>query len=335
MSEGSNVTGKPLSLLKAEYAEDLAALRAMLLIRRFEEKAGQLYGVGFIGGFCHLCIGQEAVAVGVTRARKPGDQIISTYRNHGLALAAGVDARQLMAELLGRAAGCCGGKGGSMHVFALEHGLYGGHGIVGATAPLGAGLAFANAYREDGRVTWCFLGDGAADQGQVFEAMNLSARMRLPVVFVIENNRGGAKADGDRGPMVPLSERGATFGIYGDAADGMDVEAVLSAAKTAGDAVRNGEGPRVLELRTERYRGHSVASPGKYQSGDAGGARRKPDADPIERVRARLLEAGVDEGDLRQLDLDVREEVAAAAEAAQAEDEPTSGALFQDVTAAG
>jgi len=328
---------------------DRAALRDMLLIRRFEEKAGQLYGMGFIAGYCHLCIGQEAVAVGLRMASSPGDTLITAYRNHGHVLAWGADPTAVFAELLGRADGLSGGKGGSMHLSDPGLGVYGGHGIVGANVPIGAGLAFASAYRKNAAINWCILGDAAADQGQVYETMAMAARWSLPMVFVIENNRpeeeagsapfpsGSINAEArDTEPHAappPLAERGHAFAIPGYAVDGMDPHAVMTAARDAAHRARTGQGPTILEMRTQAYRGHSIADPAKYQ-GTAAGTPPGRTRDPIDIVKARLLRSGDPEDTLRSLDKDARDRVNAAARIAQSADEPAASELTTDCLAA-
>jgi pyruvate dehydrogenase E1 component alpha subunit len=304
----------------------LAIYRDMLLIRRFEERAGQLFGMGLIGGFCHLYIGQEAIVVGMRLAAQPGDQFIASYRQHGHLLACGADPRAVMAELTGRRGGLSGGKGGSMHMFSPENDFFGGHGIVAAQVSIGTGLAFANAYRQDGRVCVAFFGDGAADQGQVAESFVMAERWKLPVVYVIENNR--AKAAGDMRPA--LFNRGAAFSIPGEQVDGMCVDSVREAGSRAVERARSGEGPSILELRTERYRGHSLADPSKYRSRDEG--RASPAPDPVERLRDKILASGLaDEGELKRLDREVRAQVAEAAEFATQCPEPDASELTTDV----
>ncbi len=306
--------------------DDVSIYRAMLLIRRFEEKAGQLFGMGLIGGFCHLYIGQEAIVVGMRLAARESDQFIASYRMHGHLLACGADPKAIMAELTGRRGGLSGGKGGSMHMFAPEKEFYGGHGIVGAQAALGTGLAFANAYRGDGRVCLAFFGDGAADQGQVAESFNMAARWRLPVVYVIENNRPAPPG----GILANLAQRGAAFGIPGEQVDGMCVASVREAGERAIARAREGGGPTVLEMRTERYRGHSLSDPAKYRRKDE--ARASQDADPLERLREKILRAGeADETDLKRIDADVRSIVAEAAEFAGQCPEPDADVLMTDV----
>ncbi|WP_374544468.1 pyruvate dehydrogenase (acetyl-transferring) E1 component subunit alpha [Rhodoblastus sp.] len=308
--------------------DEIAIFRAMLLIRRFEEKAGQLFGMGLIGGFCHLYIGQEAIVVGMRLAARETDQFIASYRHHGHLIACGADPRAVMAEMTGRRGGLSGGKGGSMHMFAPDCDYFGGHGIVGAQVSLGTGLAFANSYRGDGRVCLCFLGDGAADQGQVAESFNMAAQWRLPIVYVIENNRTGPTTGG-YGP-VHLDRRGAAFDIPGETIDGMCVEAVRAAGARAIARARVGEGPTVLEMRTERYRGHSLADPAKYRRKDEARAALAPD--PVERAREKILNAGLaDEATLKRLDAQVRSLVAEAADYAAQSPEPDASALETDV----
>ena len=303
----------------------------MLLIRRFEEKAGQLYGMGHIGGFCHLYIGQEAVVVGMQMALEPGDQVITAYRDHGHTLAVGMDPKSVMAELTGRRDGCSKGKGGSMHMFSPERGFYGGHGIVGACVPLGAGLAFANKYRDNGRVCLTYFGDGAANQGQVYEAFNMAQLWRLPVVFIIENNMYAMGTSVERSSSTTnLSQRGLSFDIPGEHVDGMDVEAVRAAGARAIAHARSGKGPVILEMMTYRYRGHSMSDPAKYRTREEV-QRMRDTQDPIEQVRARLLKAGVGEDELKTIDRQVREEVSAAAEFALADPEPDASQLTTDV----
>jgi len=320
--------GNPRLAAFVGEGDDISVYRAMLLIRRFEEKAGQLFGMGLIGGFCHLYIGQEAVVVGMRLAARETDQFIASYRHHGHLLACGVDPRAVMAEMTGRRGGVSGGKGGSMHMFAPDCDYFGGHGIVGAQASLGTGLAFANAYRGDGRVCICFFGDGAADQGQVAESFNMAAHWRLPIVFVIENNRAQPAGAGDE--PVRLAHRGAAFDIPGESIDGMCVEAVREAGARAIARARSGAGPAILEMRTERYRGHSLADPAKYRRKDEARAAQAPD--PVERAREKILRAGLaDEADLKRLDAEVRAIVMEAAEYAAQSPEPDAAELEKDV----
>ncbi len=312
--------------------EELAAYREMLLIRRFEEKAGQMYGMGLIGGFCHLYIGQEAVVVGMQMATKPGDQVITGYRDHGHMLACGMESRGVMAELTGRRGGYSRGKGGSMHMFSKEKAFYGGHGIVGAQVSLGAGLGFANWYRDDGKVALAYFGDGAANQGQVYESFNMAELWKLPVVFIIENNRYAMGTAVNRASaQTDFSKRGVSFNIPGEQVDGMDVRAVRAAGQRAIDFARSGKGPYILEMMTYRYRGHSMSDPAKYRSKDEV-QRMREEHDPIEQVRARLLrDWGVAEDELKGIDAKVREIVNDAAEFATHDPEPDPSELYTDI----
>ena len=313
-------------------ADELAAYRDMLLIRRFEEKAGQLYGMGFIGGFCHLYIGQEAVVTGLRMASKAADQVITTYRDHGHMLACGMDPKGVMAELTGRRAGYSRGKGGSMHMFSKEKHFYGGHGIVGASVPLGAGLAFANKYRGNDNVCWCYFGDGAANQGQVYETFNMAKLWHLPVIFVIENNKYAMGTSIERSAATTdFSHRGASFAIPGEQVDGMDVRAVAAAGRRVAAWVRSGNGPYILEMLTYRYRGHSMSDPAKYRTREEVDKVRE-ERDPIERVRVRLIERKwASEDELKKLDGEIRATVNAAAEFAQNDPEPDPAELWTDV----
>ncbi|GAC1042186.1 pyruvate dehydrogenase (acetyl-transferring) E1 component subunit alpha [Rhizobium sp. No.120] len=311
---------------------ELKAYREMLLIRRFEEKAGQLYGMGFIGGFCHLYIGQEAVVVGMQLALKEGDQVITGYRDHGHMLATGMSARGVMAELTGRQGGYSRGKGGSMHMFSKEKNFYGGHGIVGAQVSLGTGLGFANWYRGNDNVSVAYFGDGAANQGQVYESFNMAQLWKLPVIFVIENNRYAMGTSTARATaQADFSKRGASFGIPGIQVDGMDVRAVKAAADEAVAHCRSGKGPIILEMLTYRYRGHSMSDPAKYRSKDEV-QKMRSEHDPIEQVRVRLLEKGwATEDDLKDIDKDVRDIVADSADFAQNDPEPDASELYTDI----
>jgi len=313
--------------------QELHAFRDMLLIRRFEEKAGQLYGMGFIGGFCHLYIGQEAVVVGMQMAQKDGDQVITSYRDHGHMLACGMDPKGVMAELTGRQGGYSKGKGGSMHMFSREKQFFGGHGIVGAQVPLGAGLAFANKYRGNDHVSVTYFGDGAANQGQVYETFNMAAIWQLPVIFVIENNRYAMGTAAPRSTAMSdhLGGRGAAFGIPSEQVDGMDVRAVKEAADKAVAHCRAGHGPYILEMMTYRYRGHSMSDPAKYRAKEEVQKMRE-EHDPIEQVKARILKAGMaSEDDLKKIDADIRATVTAAAEFAQGDPEPDAAELYTDI----
>ena len=312
--------------------EDLHAYREMLLIRRFEEKSGQLYGMGLIGGFCHLYIGQEAVVVGLKMASQDGDQVITGYRDHGHMLACGMDAKGVMAELTGRRGGYSRGKGGSMHMFSREKQFFGGHGIVGAQVSLGTGIGFADRYRKNGRVSFTYMGDGAANQGQVYESFNMAALWKLPVVYVIENNRYAMGTSVARASaQTDFSKRGLSFGIPGEQVDGMDVRTVREAAQRAVKHARDGAGPFILEMQTYRYRGHSMSDPAKYRTKDEV-SRMREEKDPIEMVRKRLIEAhGVPEGKVKEIDAGVRAIVNEAAEFATHDPEPDPKELWTDI----
>jgi len=304
----------------------------MLLIRRFEEKAGQLYGLGLIGGFCHLYIGQEAVAVGLQSALDNSrDSVITGYRDHGHMLAYGIDPKLIMAELTGREAGISKGKGGSMHMFSVEHRFYGGHGIVGAQVSLGAGLAFAHKYREDGGVAMAYFGDGAANQGQVYESFNMAALWKLPIIFVIENNGYAMGTAVKRGSAeTHFHRRGTAFRIPGMSVDGMDVLEVRKAAEVALEYVRGGNGPVLMELNTYRYRGHSMSDPAKYRSREeVQGVREK--RDPIDHAKTELMGMGVTEESLKEIDKRVRAQVAQSADFAENSPEPAAPELYTDV----
>jgi pyruvate dehydrogenase E1 component alpha subunit len=311
--------------------QDLDALRMMLLIRRFEERAGQLYGMGAIGGFCHLYIGQEAVVVGMQMALKDGDQIITGYRDHGHMLACGMDAKGVMAELTGRRSGYSRGKGGSMHMFSREKNFFGGHGIVGAQVSLGTGLAFANRYRGNDHVSLAYFGDGAANQGQVYESFNMAELWKLPVIYVVENNRYAMGTAVSRSSaQQDFSRRGVSFNIPGEQVDGMDVRAVKAAGDKAVQWCREGNGPYILEMQTYRYRGHSMSDPAKYRTREEV-EKIRHDQDPIEQVRQRLLGQKVPEDDLKQIDANVRKIVADAADFATHDPEPDPSELWTDV----
>jgi len=320
------------TLHQATQQEMLQLYRQMLLIRRFEEKAGQLYGLGLIGGFCHLYIGQEAVAVGLQSALTPGkDSVVTGYRDHGHMLAYGIDPKLIMAELTGRAAGISKGKGGSMHMFSVEHGFYGGHGIVGAQVSLGAGLAFKHQYTGDGGLALVYFGDGAANQGQVYETFNMARLWKLPIIFAIENNHYAMGTSIERASAEDqLYRRGESFRIPGIQVDGMDVLAVRGAAEEAKKWVKSGNGPILLELKTYRYRGHSMSDPAKYRPREEVQSVRE-NSDPIDRL-AKLLETdGVSADDLKTLDKEIRQIVAESASFAEASPEPELSELFTDV----
>ncbi|MBY6138456.1 pyruvate dehydrogenase (acetyl-transferring) E1 component subunit alpha [Leisingera daeponensis] len=316
-------------------AEELTKhYREMLLIRRFEEKSGQLYGMGLIGGFCHLYIGQEAVVVGLEAAAEEGDKRVTSYRDHGHMLACGMDPDGVMAELTGREGGYSKGKGGSMHMFSKEKHFYGGHGIVGAQVPIGAGLAFADKYKGNGRVTFTYFGDGAANQGQVYETFNMAALWKLPVVFVIENNQYAMGTAQQRSTSsAEIWERGKAFGIPGEAVDGMNVLSVKEAGERAVAHCRSGDGPYILEVKTYRYRGHSMSDPAKYRTREEVQKMRE-ERDPIEQVREMLLTGGhASEEDLKAIDKEIKEIVSKSAEFAKESPEPALDELWTDIYA--
>jgi pyruvate dehydrogenase E1 component alpha subunit len=312
--------------------QELSAYRMMLTIRRFEEKAGQLYGMGLIGGFCHLYIGQEAVVVGMQMALKKGDQVITGYRDHGHMIATGMEPKGVMAELTGRAHGYSRGKGGSMHMFSVEKGFYGGHGIVGAQVPLGTGLAFAKRYRDNDNVSFTYFGDGAANQGQVYESFNMAELWKLPIVYVIENNRYAMGTSIARASsQIDLSKRGLSFNIPGEQVDGMDVRAVKAAGEHAAEWCRGGKGPFILEMLTYRYRGHSMSDPAKYRTREEV-EKVRTTHDPIDMARQRILERKLaKEDELKKIDGEVRDLINEAAEFATHDPEPDVSELYTDI----
>ena len=325
--------GKKARVSKADM---LDYYRQMLLIRRFEEKAGQLYGMGLIAGFCHLYIGQESVVTGMKASIRDGDQMITGYRDHGHMLALGMEPARVVAELTGRASGYSGGKGGSMHMFSVQNNFYGGHGIVGAQVPIGTGLALSDLLKENGHVCLTFFGDGAANQGQVYESFNMAKLWDLPVVYVIENNQYAMGTSIQRSSSeTHLYKRGASFGIPGEEVDGMDVLAVRDAGLRAVKHARSGKGPMILEMKTYRYRGHSMSDPAKYRTRDEVNEVRQHH-DPIDHAKARILAEGwADEAALKAIDKDVRAVVADAADYARESPEPSPDALLEDVLAPG
>ncbi|ESQ78117.1 pyruvate dehydrogenase (acetyl-transferring) E1 component subunit alpha [Asticcacaulis sp. YBE204] len=328
----ANDSGAQGSALRNVSKDELLKYyREMVLIRRFEERAGQLYGMGLIGGFCHLYIGQEAVAVGMEAASIDGDQVITGYRDHGHMLAAGMDPKAVMAELTGRAGGSSKGKGGSMHMFDIETGFFGGHGIVGAQVSLGTGLAFADFYKGNGNVSFTYFGDGAANQGQVYESFNMAQLWKLPVVYVIENNEYAMGTSLARASATTnLSQRGASFGIPGETVDGMDVFAVKAAAEKAAEYARSGKGPYILEMKTYRYRGHSMSDPAKYRSKEEVD-EVKTTRDPIDHIKTMLEQAGVEEAEIKAIDNEIKAIVLEAVEFAQTSPEPDPSELYTDV----
>ncbi|MDP6876001.1 MAG: pyruvate dehydrogenase (acetyl-transferring) E1 component subunit alpha [Alphaproteobacteria bacterium] len=322
----------PPAITKANAGEALDYYRQMLLIRRFEEKAGQMYGMGLIGGFCHLYIGQEAVVTGMQAAIEEGDTQLTSYRDHGHMLACGMDAKGVMAELTGRIGGYSKGKGGSMHMFSREKNFFGGHGIVGAQVPIGAGLGFAHKYRGNGRISLTYFGDGSANQGQVYEAFNMAALWQLPVIFIVENNQYAmGTAVGRASAQTELYRRGESIGIPGVQVDGMDVLAVKAAGDVAVKHVRGGKGPMLMEMKTYRYRGHSMSDPAKYRTKEEV-QRVRSERDPIDHLREMILASGVaGEADLKALDREVKDIVTEAAEFAQNSPEPDPSELYTDI----
>lgn len=306
--------------------------RDMLLIRRFEEKSGQIYGMGKIAGFCHLYIGQEAVVVGLQSVINADDTVITTYRDHGQMLACGMDPGGVLAELMGRATGYSKGKGGSMHMFSREKNFMGGHGIVGAHVPLGTGIAFAHKYRENNALCVTYYGDGASNQGQVYEAFNMAALWKLPIIYVLENNKYSMGTSVNRGCALPdsLYNRGSVFGIPGYVVDGMDVLAVRAAGEMAVKYVRDGNGPIILEMKTYRYRGHSMSDPAKYRSKEEVESV-KSEADPIEHVRTYLEQQGVNESEIKVIDNEIKEIIAKAVAFSENSPEPDPSELYTDV----
>jgi pyruvate dehydrogenase E1 component alpha subunit len=319
-------------IVEFDKAQDLSAYETMLTIRRFEEKAGQMYGMGLIGGFCHLYIGQEAVVVGMQMALKDGDQVITGYRDHGHMIACGMDPKGVMAELTGRSHGYSKGKGGSMHMFSKEKGFFGGHGIVGAQVSLGTGLAFANRYRGNDNVALAYFGDGAANQGQVYESFNMAELWKLPVIYVIENNRYAMGTSSTRSSAeTNLSRRGVSFKIPGEQVDGMDVRAVMAAGEKAVAWCRAGKGPYILEMLTYRYRGHSMSDPAKYRTREEVDKVRTTH-DPIDMARARILDKKfAAEDELKKIDAKVRDLVNQAAEFATHDPEPDVSELYTEI----
>ncbi len=325
-------TSPPPSITKDNIDDALDHYRQMLLIRRFEEKAGQMYGMGLIGGFCHLYIGQEAVVVGVQAAISEGDTQLTSYRDHGHMLATGMGAKGVMAELTGRIGGYSKGKGGSMHMFSREKNFFGGHGIVGAQVPIGAGLAFAHKYRGSDRLSLTYFGDGSSNQGQVYESFNMAALWQLPVIFIIENNQYAMGTSLGRGSaQTDLYRRGESIGIEGVQVDGMDVLAVKAASERAVAHVRAGKGPILMEMKTYRYRGHSMSDPAKYRTKEEV-QRVRAERDPIDQLREKILESNLaDEDALKALDRDVKDIVTEAAEFAQNSPEPDPSELYTDI----
>ena len=330
----NSASKKKLSKSQINYDIDLLKdmYTKMLLIRRFEEKAGQLYGMGKIGGFCHLYIGQEAVVVGIQSAQIEGDSIVTSYRDHGHMIACDMDPKGVMAELTGRKDGYSKGKGGSMHMFSREKGFFGGHGIVAAQVPIGTGLAFSHKYNETKNVCITYFGDGAANQGQVYESYNIASLWKLPVIFVIENNKYGMGTSVNRSSAGEnLSDRGKAYGIKSEIVDGMDVIAVRDSAIRAMEYCRSGKGPYILEMKTYRYRGHSMSDPAKYRTRDEVDKIRKT-SDPIENIKELLIKHGTNDEMIKEIDTEIKATIADAANFAQESPEPSVEELFTDIT---
>ncbi len=319
--------------MKFKKDELLKFYRDMLLIRRFEEKSGQLYGMGMIAGFCHLYIGQEAVAIGMKATMKDGDKVITTYRDHGHMIAVGSDPKAIMAELMGRKDGSSKGKGGSMHLFDLKNHFYGGHGIVGASVPIGAGLAFADKYRGDNNVTFCYFGDGAAHQGQVYESFNMAKLWNLPVLFIIENNRYAMGTSQARSSSSDeLHKRGAGFNIPGVKINGMDIFEVIKKGQECVDHVRSGKGPMLVEFDTYRYRGHSMSDPATYRTKEE--LNQMKNQDPIASLKKEILDSKkASEEDLKKIEGDIKAQVKEIAEFAQNSPEPDESELMSEIYA--
>lgn len=303
----------------------------MQRIRRFEEKAGQLYGQQKIRGFCHLYIGQEAVAAGTISAIKHTDPIITAYRDHGLAIAKGISCNEAMAELFGKVTGCTKGKGGSMHFFSKEHHFYGGHGIVGAQIPMGAGIAFAEKYKETGNVCLTYFGDGAVRQGSLHETFNMAMLWKLPVVFIVENNGYAMGTSLKRSTnQLDMYKIGAAYDMPAYPVDGMNPESVHNAIHEAVEKARLGEGPTFLEIRTYRYKGHSMSDPGKYRSKEE--VEEYKMRDPVETTRQKILENKyATEKELEEIDLAIEDEIAACVQFAEESPYPEDSAVFEDI----
>ena len=304
----------------------------MLTIRRFEEKAGQLYGMGYIGGFCHLYIGQEAIVVGLESIAIEGDQRVTSYRDHGHMIACGMSPKRIMAELTGRGSGYSKGKGGSMHMFSREKNFFGGHGIVAAQVPIAAGLAFSNKYRENNNIAFGYFGDGAANQGQVYETFNMASLWVLPIVFVIENNQYAMGTSLERASSSPaLYTRGQAFNIPGEAVDGMNVLAVKEAGERAEKHCRSGKGPYILEMNTYRYRGHSMSDPAKYRTRDEVN-KIKAERDPIDNLRSYLISNNIStDSELKDIDKQIKDVILDAADFAISSDIPNDNELWTDI----
>ncbi len=316
---------------KLQKTDYIKIYKYMLKIRRFEERAAQLYGMGHIGGFCHLYIGQEAVVVGVLMTIEKNDSVVTTYRDHGHMIARGLDPKKIMSELTGRVSGYSKGKGGSMHMFSKENNFFGGHGIVGAQVPIGTGIAFTHKYNKEKNICRTYIGDGAMNNGQVFEAFNIAALWKLPVLYIIENNKYGMGTSVDRASAgSELFKRGEAFGIPGESVDGMNVFSVIKTAEKAGKYVRSGKGPYIIEVQTYRYRGHSMSDPAKYRSKKE--LENYKETDPIEIVKSEILNKKIaNEEEVEKINKNIINEIKNAAEFALSSDYPNDSELYTDV----
>ncbi len=315
-------------LNKEQYLE---SYRKILLLRRFEEKCGQLYGMGLIGGFCHLYIGQEAIIAGIDLVKKPGDSMITSYRDHGHVILSGIEPKHALAELMGRASGCSKGKGGSMHMFNIPGKFFGGHGIVGAQVPLGTGLAFAEKYQNTGNICFTFLGDGAVNQGQVYESFNMAALWKLPVVYIIENNEYSMGTSVKRSTaFTELYKKGESFGIKGIQVNGKDLQAIYDVCKQIAEIVRNGEGPIILEMKTYRYRGHSMSDPAKYRTKEE--VDEHKEQDPLINIKNKILENSYANSDeLKKIEKDIKDIIQEAVEFSENSPLPEDSELYTEV----
>lgn len=322
------MTSKGTTLSKTQY---LNAYKEMLLIRRFEEKCGQLYGMGQIAGFCHLYIGQEAVITGLFLAKEKGDSTVTSYRDHAHIILSGTHPKNVLAELTGKATGCSSGKGGSMHLFDIPNKFYGGHGIVGAQVPIGTGLAFAEKYNNTKNICFTFMGDGAVNQGQVYEAFNMAALWKLPVIYIIENNEYSMGTSVKRSTaMTELYKKGISFGIEGTRVNGMDLDEVYSAVLDATKKVRSGLGPQILEMKTYRYRGHSMSDPAKYRSKEE--VESYKNLDPISILENRLMkEFKIKEDEIKDIEKEIKSIIAECVEFSENSPAPDESELMTQV----
>lgn len=318
---------------KLNNIQYLESYEKMLLLRRFEEKCGQLYGMGLIGGFCHLYIGQEAVITSIDLVKQAGDSMITSYRDHAHIILAGTEPKHVLAELMGKETGCSKGKGGSMHMFDLQNKFYGGHGIVGAQVPIGTGLAFAEKYQNTTNICFTFLGDGAVNQGQVYEAFNIAALWQLPVIYIIENNQYSMGTSVARSTFITdLYKKGESFGIKGYKADGMSLESMYDYSQQAAEFVRGGGGPIILEVNTYRYRGHSMSDPAKYRTKEE--VETYKEQDPLLRVKNTILNNNyASEVTLKEIEKKVKNIVASAVEFSESSPLPDPKELYTNIYA--